>query len=167
MKRLAPFAGSVTGIDISEDNVRFGEEYLQDVPNCRLVVMDAHRMEFDNEFDVVCCLQNGLSAIKGDPENLVRRSVKALAPGGGAYFSTYSARFWEHRLAWFREQSEKGLLGEIDEERTKDGRIVCKDGFAATTFAPEDLEALGRASGYPWCLQEVDVSSLFLILRKP
>jgi len=167
MKRLAPLAESVTGIDISEDNVRFGEEYLRDAPNCRLVVMDAHRMDFDGEFDMVLCLQNGLSAIKGDLENLVSRSVRALIPGGRACFSTYSARFWEHRLAWFREQSEKGLLGEIDDEKTKDGRIVCKDGFTATTFTSQDLEALGRASGCPWRIEEVDASSLFLILRKP
>ncbi len=166
IKRLAPFARSVTGIDISEDNVRFGKDYLQDAPNCRLLVMDAHGMEFEGEFDVVCCLQNGLSAIKGDPQNLVGRSVKALAPGGRAYFSTYSGRFWEHRLKWFQEQARKGLLGEIDMEKTKDGRIVCKDGFTATTFSPGELEGLGRASGCAWIVKEVDDSSLFLILRK-
>lgn len=124
-------------------------------------------MEVDGEFDIVPCLQNGLSAIKGAPENLVRRSVRTLTPGGRACFSTCSARFWEHRLAWFREQSEKGLLGNIDDERTKDGRIVCKDGFTATTFTSQDLEILGRASGCPWRIEEVDAFSLFLILRKP
>ncbi|MFP4482763.1 MAG: class I SAM-dependent methyltransferase [Thermovirgaceae bacterium] len=166
MKRLAPFAESVTGIDISHDNVRFGKEYLRDAPNCRLLVMDAHGMEFDGEFHIVLCLQNGLSAIKGDPKNLVIRSVRALGPGGRAFFSTYSRRFWEHRLEWFQEQSRKGLLGEIDMEKTRDGRIVCKDGFTATTFAPGDLEALGRSSGCPWRIEEVDASSLFLILEK-
>lgn len=36
MKRLGPFPESVTGIDISEENVRFGEEYLGDAPTAAL-----------------------------------------------------------------------------------------------------------------------------------
>lgn len=167
MRRLAPVAASVVGVDISGDSVRFGREYLDGTPNCRLLVMDAHEMAFDGEFDMVLCLQNGLSAIKGEPLNLVTRSVRALVPGGTACFSTYSARFWDHRLEWFQEQARKGLLGEIDMDRTKEGRIVCKDGFTATTFSSQDLEELGRASGCPWRIKEVDASSLFLILQKP
>jgi 2-polyprenyl-6-hydroxyphenyl methylase/3-demethylubiquinone-9 3-methyltransferase len=166
MRELAPFAAAVTGIDISEDSVTLGREYLRDVPNCRLEAMDAHELAFDEEFDVTLCLQNGLSALKGEAEDLVRRCLRALAPGGKAYFSTYSPRFWDHRLAWFREQADKGLLGEIDQEKTGKGVIVCRDGFRAVTFSEEDLEVLGKASGCAHRVREVDESSVFLVLRK-
>lgn len=165
MKELSPSLRRITGIDVSEQSVALGREYLGDLANCTIETMDAHAMAFDETFDVVLCLQNGLSAMKGDPENLVRRSLGVLAPGGTAFFSSYSPKFWEHRLAWFQEQAEKGLLGEIDMENTGNGRIVCKDGFTATTFDREEMERLGKASGYPFRVEEVKDSSIFLILR--
>ena len=166
MRELAPFAASLVGVEYSKDSVLFGIEYLASFGNCSLKTMDAHLIDFDSEFDVVLCLQNGLSAMKGDPRNLVERSIRALACGGRAYFSTYSSKFWDHRLEWFKEQSEKGLLGEIDWENTKNGKIVCHDGFTATTFSEEDLDALGMLCGQPYRIEEVDESSLFLIVEK-
>ncbi|MCM0758655.1 MULTISPECIES: class I SAM-dependent methyltransferase [Sporomusa] len=166
MKELAPFAASVTGIDISENSVEFGKEYLKDCPNCEIKVMDAHKLEFSSTFDVILCLQNGISAMKGDPLNLINQGMQLLSRGGKAYFSSYSPKFWEHRLAWFHEQADKGLLGEIDLEKTKPGIIVCKDGFAATTYSQEDMEQFGQAVGYTYQIQEVDNSSIFLILEK-
>jgi len=165
MKALAPYAASIIGVDISRDSVEFGQEYLKDAPNCRLEVMDAHTLAFGPEFDVVLCLQNGLSAVKGDTGNLVKQCLKVLSPGGTVYFSTYSPGFWEHRLAWFHEQAEKGLLGEIDLERTSNGVIVCKDGFVATTFSRGDLEKLAQSAGCDYLIKEVDKSSLFLVLN--
>lgn len=165
MKELSPSLRRITGIDVSERSVALGREYLKDLANCTIETMDAHAMAFDETFDVVLCLQNGLSAMKGDPENLVRRSLRVLAPGGTAFFSSYSPKFWEHRLAWFQEQAEKGLLGEIDMENTGNGRIVCKDGFTATTFDREEMERLGKASEYPYRVEEAKDSSIFLILR--
>ena len=165
MKELSPSLRRITGIDVSEQSVALGREYLGDLANCTIETMDAHTLAFDETFDVVLCLQNGLSAMKGDPENLVRRSLRVLAPGGTAFFSSYSPKFWEHRLAWFQEQAEKGLLGEIDMENTGNGRIVCKDGFTATTFDREEMERLGKASGRPYRVEEVKDSSIFLILR--
>lgn len=166
MKELAPFTVSVTGIDISENSVEFGQEYLRDCPNCQLKMMDAHNLEFGLEFNVVLCLQNGLSTMKGDPLNLIKQAMKVLCPGGKAYFSSYSPKFWEHRLAWFHEQADKGLLGEIDLEKTKNGMIVCKDGFIATTYSAEDMKSLGQAVGCNYRIQEVDQSSIFLVLEK-
>jgi SAM-dependent methyltransferase len=166
MKKLAPFVESIMGIDISKDSVEFGEEYLKDCPNCKLKVMDAHKLELDLKFDVVIVLQNGISAMKGEPLNLIEQVMKVLSHGGKAYFSSYSSKFWEHRLAWFHEQADKGLLGQIDLEKTKDGTIVCKDGFVATTYSQEDMEKLGQAVGYNYRTQEVDDSSIFLILEK-
>ena len=166
VRELAPCCARIVGMDISPDSVRLGEAYLKDCPNAEMVAMDVHRMQFDQPFDVVLCLQNGLSAMRADGDT-VREILDILAPGGTAFFSTYSARFWNHRVAWFREQADKGLLGELDMEQTRDGVIVCKDGFRATTQTPEDYQAIGRGSGCSYEIAEVDGSSLFLILRKP
>lgn len=166
MKELAPFCGSIVGIDISKDNVAFGREYLKAVENADLMVMDAHRLSFEEHFDVILCLQNGLSAMKIEPMSYIKEVLELLRPGGKAFFSSYSPNFWEHRLAWFAEQAEKGLLGELDMEKTKDGVIVCKDGFRATTCSPEDMDKIGRASGYRYQVTEVDESSIFLVVEK-
>lgn len=166
IKELAPFAASFMGIDISKASVELGRDYIKECPNCSIQVMDVYNLEFDEEFDVVLCLQNGLSAIKGQPINLIKQCMKLLTSGGKAYFSTYSAKFWNHRLAWFHEQADKGLIGEIDLEKTHDGIIMCKDGFTAITFSEDELKKLGEESGFHYHIEEVDESSLFLILEK-
>lgn len=166
IKELAPFAASFMGIDISKASVELGRGYIKECPNCNIQVMDVYNLEFDEEFDVVLCLQNGLSAIKGQPINLIKQCMKVLTSGGKAYFSTYSAKFWNHRLTWFHEQADKGLIGEIDLEKTHDGIIMCKDGFTAITFSEDELKKLGEESGFHYRIEEVDESSLFLILEK-
>lgn len=166
IKELAPFAACFMGIDISKASVELGRDYIKECPNCNIQVMDVYNLEFDEEFDVVLCLQNGLSAIKGQPINLIKQCMKVLTSGGKAYFSTYSAKFWNHRLAWFHEQADKGLIGEIDLEKTHDGIIMCKDGFTAITFSEDELKKLGEESGFHYRIEEVDESSLFLILEK-
>lgn len=166
LRELAPSCREILGVDISEDSVRLGKDYLKDFPNADMAVMDVHQMSFDRPFDVILCLQNGLSAMRAD-QATVQEILACLAPGGSAYFSTYSGKFWDHRIAWFQEQASKGLLGELDMERTRDGVIICKDGFRATTQTPEEYEALGRASGLPYEVTEVDQSSLFLVVHKP
>ncbi len=101
---------------------------------CQLVEMDASRLGFrDNIFDIVVCIQNGISAFKVDQRQLIAEAVRVTRPGGKVLFSSYSDKFWEHRLEWFELQAQHGLLGEIDYAATGDGVIVCKDGFRATT----------------------------------
>jgi len=166
MKELAPNCKTIVGIDISTDNVEFGKEYLNDVPNAELIVMDAHNLHFKEPFDVVLCLQNGLSAMKVDPIEFIGRIMNLLSQGGKAFVSSYSPKFWDYRLAWFQEQAEKGLLGEIDAEKTKDGIIICKDGFHATTHSPEDMDMIGKSLSYAYKITEVDESSIFLVITK-
>lgn len=166
IKELAPYVKNIVGIDISESSVDLGNDYIKECENCKIQVMDAYNLEFSEEFDVVLCLQNGLSAIKGKHLDLIKQCMKALVPGGTAYFSTYSSKFWDRRLEWFHEQADKGLLGEIDMEKTKDGVIICKDGFVGITFTEEELKKLGEESGYNYHIEEVDESSLFLVIKK-
>jgi len=166
MKELAPSCGEIIGIDIAEGNVEFGQTYLRNLPNATLLVMDAHNIEFDKPFDVVLCMQNALSAMQTEPLTYIKQIMDQITPEGRAFISSYSAKFWEHRFAWFQEQAEKGLLGEIDTEQSKDGVIIGKDGFRATTQSPEDLEQIGKASGFPFEITEVDESSIFLVIQK-
>lgn len=166
IKELAPFASKLVGIDISKDSVELGRNYIKGSPKCSIEVMDVHNLKFGEEFDVVICLQNGLSAMKGYPMDLIRQCMKVLVPGGKAYFSTYSPKFWNHRIAWFYEQANKGLLGEIDLEKTRDGMIVCKDGFVANTFSEDELKKFGEEFSSDYSIEEVDESSLFLIIKK-
>ena len=165
VRQLAPFCGSIVGMDISAESVELGREYLKDYPNARMVAMDVHKMDFPKPFDVVLCLQNGLSAMRAD-STVINNILEVLAPGGTAYFSSYSSNFWDFRVKWFEEQASKGLLGELDYDKTQNGVIICKDGFKAMTHSPEDFQKIGESSGYPYNVQEVDGSSLFLIIHK-
>lgn len=164
MRELAPHVAEITGIDIAEGSVAYGRDYLRGAPNARLEAGDAFAHGFRSRFDAVLCLQNGISAIQGQREALVDGALAALKPGGRLFLSTYSARFWDTRLAWFEEQAAKGLLGPIDREATKDGVIRCKDGFCATTASEDELRAIGERAGRPYEIVEVDGSSLFLIM---
>jgi 2-polyprenyl-6-hydroxyphenyl methylase/3-demethylubiquinone-9 3-methyltransferase len=125
--------------------------------------MDAASLAFqDEKFDVVVCIQNGISAFKVNPQHLIQECVRITKSNGICLFSSYCEEFWEPRLEWFRLQSEEGLLGEIDWDETKDGTIVCYDGFKATTTSVHDFESLSRSVGIRPRNVKVDNSSLFL-----
>ncbi|KDE61217.1 class I SAM-dependent methyltransferase [Fusobacterium necrophorum] len=165
VKKLAPNCTSIVGIDISEDNVKLGNEYLKNVSNAKMMVMDVYNVTFKNFFDTVLCLQNGLSAMKMTFDT-IKKIMSLVSFGGKVFFSSYSEKFWDVRLQWFQEQASKGLLGEIDIEKTKNGIIVCKDGFEVTTASPEYFKELGESLAYPFEIKEIDESSLFLIITK-
>lgn len=120
----------------------------------------------DEQFEVVFCLQNGLSAIGGSPENLIKEALRVTAPGGVVFFSSYSPKIWEERLEWFQRQAKEGLLGELDMERCRDGVIVCRDGFQATTFTTEDFKRLTKPLKKQVEIYEVDNSSIFCRITK-
>ncbi|SCY61312.1 class I SAM-dependent methyltransferase [Alkaliphilus peptidifermentans] len=166
VKELAGNCKSIIGIDISDESVSLGKEYLKNTPNAEIITMDIHNLTFEKKFNVILCLQNGLSAMKVTSSDLIDKILEMVVSGGKVYFSTYSKKFWEYRLMWFKEQAEKGLLGELDLDKTKDGVIICKDGFKATTHTPEDLKMIGCLSGYEYQIHEVDESSVFLIIHK-
>ncbi len=166
LKELAPYVKSLSGIDISQETIEYGRSYLKGLNNVSLELMDAYSMNYQERFDLILCLQNGLSAIKGNPMLLVERALQATRTGGRVFFSTYSPKIWEERVKWFIEQSEKGLIGKIDPTMTKDGVIRCEDGFEATTLTEQDLRRIGRSTGLRYSLEEVDGSSLFLTITK-
>ncbi len=87
-----------------------------------------------------------------------------LRPGGTAFFSTYSDRFWQPRLDWFERQAAAGLIGEIDHSQTGDGVIVCRDGFRAATVRETEFRELVTDLGVSIECVEVDGSSVFYLV---
>jgi 2-polyprenyl-6-hydroxyphenyl methylase/3-demethylubiquinone-9 3-methyltransferase len=162
LETLIGRAGRVVGIDSSVQSLAMGAVTFGE---CQFVAMDAGDLGFvDRSFDVVFCIQNGISAFGIDRARLVGEAVRVTAPGGKVLFSSYSDRFWPERLDWFRIQAAQGLLGEIDEEATGDGVIVCKDGFRAETVRPDQFERIAVPIGFPFEIIEVDASSLFCVI---
>jgi|WetSurMetagenome_2_1015567.scaffolds.fasta_scaffold04255_7 SAM-dependent methyltransferase len=159
---LAAKARNVWGIDTSGESLALARATIASAANCSLARMDACRLGFrDGAFDRVVCIQNGISAFHVDARELVRESVRVTRPGGLALFSSYSEAFWEDRLEWFALQAAEGLVGEIDRERTRDGEIVCADGFTATTVGARRFEALAEELDLSARIFEVDSSSVF------
>ena len=159
---LVEHVETAVGIDTSLGSLLMARDSLRDYDNCHLVQMDAVNTGLaDDAFDVVVCIQNGMSAFHVDHRELVREAVRITRPGGLAIFSTYTERFWEHRIKWLKLQAEVGLLGEIDHDVSGDGVVVCKDGFRATTVSPMEFTRMTDDLDAEVSLVEVDGSSLF------
>lgn len=162
LKELAPACGSLVGIDTSMATLRMARSYLAGAANVGLTAMDAVRPAFPRgSFDLVFCIQNGVSAFHVDRRALFESAAGVARRGGRVLFSSYAAEFWEDRLAWFRIQAAHGLVGELDERATGNGVIVCRDGFAATTASPAEMRALARGLGSDAAVETVGGSSVF------
>jgi 2-polyprenyl-6-hydroxyphenyl methylase/3-demethylubiquinone-9 3-methyltransferase len=162
LEPLADKAALVIGIDTSRPSLELARELLGRVSNCRLVRMDAAALGFrDRVFDLVACIQNGISAFKVDQRKLLAEAIRVTRPGGRVLFSSYAEKFWEQRLEWFRLQAAHGLLGAIDWAATGHGTIVCQDGFKATTITPAEFRSLTSGFDVQVRVEEVDESSTF------
>jgi SAM-dependent methyltransferase len=162
LTRLAAKADTAVGIDTSYGSLRLAQEVIGKRSNSHLLLMDAVEMGFrDRRFDMVICIQNGISAFRVDQRKLIEEALRVTRAGGKVLFSSYSDRFWEDRLDWFRIQSQRGLIGEIDEDTTGSGAIVCKDGFTTSTVRPDDFILLTSYLGIDPIITEVDHSSIF------
>jgi SAM-dependent methyltransferase len=155
------------GIDTAVDSLKLGVDYTSGFPNCSLVAADAADLPFaDGVFDSVVCVQNGMSAFGVDRRRLVREATRVSTREGLAVFSSYSPDLWTERLEWFRIQAEHGLLGEIDEDQTGNGVIVCKDGFRAETISQNEFIEIGNDLGLRWKVDEYHGSLICEYRRK-
>jgi 2-polyprenyl-6-hydroxyphenyl methylase/3-demethylubiquinone-9 3-methyltransferase len=162
LQRLMAKAKTVIGIDTSRDSLQLARALIGHIPSCHLLEMNAAALGFrDRQFDMTICIQNGISALQVNPRQLSGEAIRVTRAGGTVVFSSYAERFWNDRLEWFRIQSAHGLVGEIDDEATGHGVIVCKDGFRASTFGPEDFIAVAANFGITPKITEVDDSSIF------
>jgi len=145
-RMLAALAGSARWL-VGIDNA-MGSVAMAHAGGWPVATMDAATLGFaSGAFDLVACMQNGISAFAVDRERLVAEAVRATRPGGTALFSSYSAAFWPFRLRWFEDQAAAGLLGPLDRDATRPGRIVCQDGFVSESVSPEGFEALAARHG--------------------
>jgi 2-polyprenyl-6-hydroxyphenyl methylase/3-demethylubiquinone-9 3-methyltransferase len=162
MPELAQKAAAVVGIDNSGASLILAKKKIYNIPNCSLVQANALQPGFKNHsFDVVICIQNGISAFHVDQKQLIKESLRVTKHEGIVLFSSYSDKFWKHRLEWFQMQADAKLLGEIDYEKTRDGVIICKDGFTATTVSPGQFLSITSDLGAAASIVEVDESSIF------
>jgi len=162
ISRLKEKARKVTGIDISEDNIQMAKKDIWS-SNSEFYTMNATDLKFpDNSFDMVLCIQNGISSCKVDPIKLIHESLRVTRKGGIVLLSTYSDKIWNERLEWFQIQSDHGLIGEIDYDLTKNGVIECKDGFKAITYSEKDFIDLVSIFDVQSSIYKVDNSCLFL-----
>ena len=112
---IASKATRVIGIDNANSNLVLAKKMLNHFSNCFLLTMDAINLTFQSHmFDIVICIQNGMSAFQVDKSKLIAESIRVTKNNGYILFSSYSNRFWEDRLEWFQLQSKYGLIGEID-----------------------------------------------------
>jgi ubiquinone/menaquinone biosynthesis C-methylase UbiE len=165
LKLLAAKVNKVIGIDIAEASLKLAEEYLIDKSNIELHFMTARSIRFNEKtFDAVVGIQNAISALKIEPKLLLNESMRVSKDGGKIFLSSYSEKIWEERLSWFIKQSEEGLLGPIDYERTKNGNIVCENGFRSSTHTKENFEQLVKKLKLDAVIEEVDESSIFCVI---
>ncbi len=162
LKEFQKITPNIVGLDTSYESLHYGKTNVIGSAPTQLVQMNAGMTALQNDsFDVVICIQNGISAFKVDPRILVEESLRIAVKGGKCLFSTYSDKIWDERLHWFELQAQENLLGEIDRKKTKRGTIVCKDGFVTSTFSKEDFRKIARELGVSCEIKEVDSSSLF------
>jgi len=165
LKRMAERVHLAWGIDTSLPSLSMARHYLGGT-SCQLAAMEASCLAFkNNKFDVVICIQNGISAFAEDQLALIKEALRVTRVCGLALFSSYAERFWPQRLEWFEAQAQRGLIGEIDHAATGDGVIFCKDGFRATTVTPDGFRKLAAAIGIAPVITEVAGSSVFCELR--
>ena len=164
---LARRARHVIGIDTAPASLDLARSMAAARENCEFREMNAGELTFqDGEFDVVACIQNGICAFRLDPVALVGEALRVTRAGGLALFSSYAAVFWPHRLEWFEAQAAAGLVGEIDQELTVEGTVVCKDGLRLGAMGPAEFREIGRRLGLEPRVVEVDQSSVFAVWRK-
>lgn len=162
LQKLASETKRIVGIDTSRASLELAKTFLVGLPNVELFQQNAISLGFEKEcFDVIIAIQNGLSAFKVDQHELLKESLRVTRDGGRVILSSYSENFWDERLEWFELQAKEGLLGEIDWEETRNGTIVCKDGFRATTVSPAGFALLAADLDVQASIEEVDDSSVF------
>ena len=108
-RALGPLAGKAKlaiGIDTSMDSLAMAREELAGLKSIRLLQMDAARLGFaDKTFDLVACVQNGISAFHVDQRALLAESVRVTRPGGTVLFSSYAEKFREQIDRDFGDQN--------------------------------------------------------------
>lgn len=87
----------------------------------------------------------------------------------GCGYGRVAAALGSGRSAWrgSRRRWPPGLIGPIDPQRTRDGTIVCADGFRSGTLTPPVLAGLCERLAVDGEIDEIDGSSVFCTMARP
>ncbi|MGB8858902.1 MAG: class I SAM-dependent methyltransferase [Ilumatobacteraceae bacterium] len=142
----------VHGIDISE---RFVELAQADAPEgATFERLDARRLHFDGEFDLVICLCQGafgLMTANGDDEVVLAGMARALKSGGRLVLSAFNAYFAVKYFAAGDEPGSTfdagtGVNHERTEVRSETGEAAMVDLWTGC-YTPRELRVLCRMAG--------------------
>jgi SAM-dependent methyltransferase len=98
LKRICTGIRYVIGIDTSAMSLRSAAQDLNSLPNVALAQMDATRLGFYDEiFDSVICIQNGISAFHVDPFELVFQLCGRLLGESAGLVSDSSGEWIDRR----------------------------------------------------------------------
>ena len=166
-ERIARAARLAVGIDSAWESLERAQERVEVGRRCAYAYMNACRLGFvDQTFHMTVCVQNGICVFGVDPEQLLAEALRVTRMEGIVLFSTYADRFWPERLAWFEAQAAEGLIGPLNRVASREGTIVCKDGFHSGRKTKEELLSLSADLEKKGRVEEVDGSSLFLRIVK-
>jgi len=138
---------AVVGIDVSE---RFVELARAGAPEGAVFVHgDARTMAYDGEFDAVISLcQGAFGLVPGEDDEVLRRMVAALRPGGRGAMTAFSAYF---QVRWLGDGDEFDASAGVNHELAlvldEDGRDETFD-LWTSVWTPRELRyAVAEAGG--------------------
>jgi SAM-dependent methyltransferase len=140
----------VHGVDLSDTFVALACDAAQhEQLDARFDVMDVRDLAFDAQYDAAICLcQGGFGLLGGDDEeDVLRRIVRAVRPGGAVALSAFSAYF----ALRFQEDGESfdaatGVVHERSTVRDEQGHEREFD-LWTTCFTARELRLLADAAG--------------------
>ncbi|MCP4430248.1 MAG: class I SAM-dependent methyltransferase [Gammaproteobacteria bacterium] len=167
LKSLASSEYHLEGIDNAPDNIELALEHVGLLQNVSVRKADVTSIDSpDNSYDLVLCMQNGLSAFGNNPLNVVRESCRVLNETGKLICCTYSEKIWPDRLKWFREQSNAGLLSPVDEGKTGNNIVVCQDGFTSSAMSRSEFKFISNELNLAHEIYEIESGSLICEFRR-
>ena len=144
---LAERGIEVLGIDISR---RFVELARQSAPvGATFERLDARRMQFEAEFDVVICLCQGgfgMMTAAGDDETVFAGFSHALSAGGRLALSAFSSYFVVKHWDGAEFDADSGVNHERTEIRNESGEAV-ETSLWTGCYTPRELRLLCGAHG--------------------
>ena len=90
LSQIASKAFRVIGIDNAYSNLILAKKMHNSFSNCCLLTMDAINLTFRSQiFDLVICIQNGISVFHVDKIKLIAESIRVTKDNGYIIFSSY------------------------------------------------------------------------------
>ena len=179
---LARVGLEVTGVDVSRRFLDIAAERARaaGVP-ASFFEVDARRMPFDEEFDVVISICQGAFGLMGGDDALVlRRMTEALKPGGRVALTAFSALYEaRHPRADAHLDADAGIVHERTTIKDESGRDKEVDLWTGV-YTPRELQLLAIGVGLVpedvWSVEpgafarrDVDLEhpELMLVARRP